>query len=570
MLYRASELLDEGDPGSAREVIQAAIAACGRQPELLWALADAEFAEGDCDSGREHLDEAVAASPGDPSSVARQIRALRLGKFWREALSIVQGLSPQLRADPLIRAEVGDFFRACDCPAHAFDAYASAGGLPRAARTARRRCWLRQGGPSARLRGRALEGEVRALDDLSSPASYIAAMRDVEGLSDRQAQRVRAHLETYMYLFQRRGLGWRAMNRAGYRLVPLCLAPAWLVLLAAAALGNFQPGSAGTGGFAAVGALVTTLLFVAAARTVMRPDGLYRFHIHYTVAVAATFAIVALEATAGAAYSRQALPEDGWWAAATLGAIAAPAALLFFAVAWTAAVDVPYVWRNRRLIREDPQTLAIDSLLFVLHELRSPRARQAVAARIGYCRQLEFAARCLTTYLLPAARLSGLGEGTWLAGRAAGWAEAIRFTQRQVIATLPERQAKTEALLTHDIRCLATGNLGALAWRRPAPAPARVVLLRRRALAVGRAVTAAALPLAAVLAVQPFIHATAGVFTWARVLAGAWALLYVLLSIDPTMRDKIGTARDLAGLLQAVPGPTSTSLQSQYRTGSGV
>jgi hypothetical protein len=60
----------------------------------------------------------------------------------------------------------------------------------------------------------------------------------------------------------------------------------------------------------------------------------------------------------------------------------------------------------------------------------------------------------------------------------------------------------------------------------------------------------AALPLAAVLAGQPLVHASAPVFGWARIATAVWALLYVLLNIDPSMRDKIGAARDLASLAQ--------------------
>jgi hypothetical protein len=46
------------------------------------------------------------------------------------------------------------------------------------------------------------------------------------------------------------------------------------------------------------------------------------------------------------------------------------------------------------------------------------------------------------------------------------------------------------------------------------------------------------------------------VFSWARIATAIaiWALLYVLVSIDPSIRDKIGAARDLAGLVQTAPG----------------
>jgi hypothetical protein len=59
----------------------------------------------------------------------------------------------------------------------------------------------------------------------------------------------------------------------------------------------------------------------------------------------------------------------------------------------------------------------------------------------------------------------------------------------------------------------------------------------------------AALPLAAVLAAQPFLHTSTGLFGWARIATAAWALLYVVLSLDPAIRDKIDTANQVAGIL---------------------
>jgi hypothetical protein len=137
--------------------------------------------------------------------------------------------------------------------------------------------------------------------------------------------------------------------------------------------------------------------------------------------------------------------------------------------------------------------------------------------------------------------------------------------QRQVIAPVPGGQGKVEALLAHEIRCLVTGDLGALAWREPPPPPSRRATLRRQAISGARAIVVAALPLAVVLAAQPFVHASSALFGWARIATAVWALLYVLLSIDPAMRDKISTARDLAGLMQAAPAVGTHDIQQQHR-----
>jgi hypothetical protein len=75
----------------------------------------------------------------------------------------------------------------------------------------------------------------------------------------------------------------------------------------------------------------------------------------------------------------------------------------------------------------------------------------------------------------------------------------------------------------------------------------------------------AGLPLTAVLTAQPFVHLNIALFNWARVTTGIWALLYVILSLDPTIRDKIGTAQEIAGLLRGPSAPGGSS----DRRGSG-
>jgi hypothetical protein len=204
------------------------------------------------------------------------------------------------------------------------------------------------------------------------------------------------------------------------------------------------------------------------------------------------------------------------------------------------------IFDHYRMTRQDRLLSAANLLLLVLHDLRSARIYHGMDKRLQQCRYLEFAARYLTRDLLPHAEVSQLGSSDWLARRAAGWAEAIRHMQRQVVAPIPGGQGKVEALLIHEIRCLVTGDLGALAWREPPSPPSRRATLRRQVISATRAIVVAALPLAVVLLAQPFLHASPGLFSWARIATAIWALLYVLLSIDPSMSEKIGAARDLS------------------------
>jgi len=207
-------------------------------------------------------------------------------------------------------------------------------------------------------------------------------------------------------------------------------------------------------------------------------------------------------------------------------------------------------WRVRRLVREDCLLVVLDILLSNLEYNHSVTCYRSTSSRVKQARELEYAARCLTRDLLSSRTTNYLGSGDWMTRRTAGWAEALVQMQRQVIASTPARQTKLESLLVHEIRCLATGNLGALVWRQPPPPLPRRVVVKRQAIAVACTILVAGLPLAAVLISQHFLHASPGILGWSRIITGIWALLYILLSLDPAIRDKIDTAHEIAGLLR--------------------
>ena len=554
VVLRAGELLAGGRARSAREIVREALDTFGRRSDLLWVLADVEFADGDFLAGRECMAEALAATPSKPGSVARQIRVLRGNGFWREALSAVQAVPADMRGDPLVWAEAGIFYRACGCPAHAAGSYGPRRSLPFPARATRRWCWLRSGGPAGRLRRKAYAWEEMVLQDLSHPPGYIGSISGVKGVDAPLAQRVQSQLETYAYRYTRLSCGWLAMNRAGYRLIPLAVVPVWLVLLAVVSLAGITQGHTDVLSFTAVSAVVATIPAIAVVLVMLKPSGHYRHVVSRRTLIAFFFAVVVAEAVAGDGYARHLLPAGGWQAAVVLGLIASPATVACLPIA-DALAYAPFAHRARQIARRDSLLPVLAWLLSVLHDLRSSRDNRGVPQRLDHCRYLEFAARRLAQDILPASSISFLGSNDWLTRRTAGWAEAIRQMQRQVIASVPGGEGKLQALLAHEIRCLATGDLGALAWREPPLPPSRRATLQRQAISTVRALVVAVLPIAAVLATQPFLHASPGLFGWARITTGIWALLYVLLSIDPAIRDKIGAARDLADLIHTAPAP---------------
>jgi hypothetical protein len=141
----------------------------------------------------------------------------------------------------------------------------------------------------------------------------------------------------------------------------------------------------------------------------------------------------------------------------------------------------------------------------------------------------------------------------------------MRHIQRTIIAFVPGTQQKIESTLAHEIRCLVNGDLGTLSWRQP-PAPlSRRVKVRRLFISGIRTVAVAVIPFGAVIASRPLLHVNSAVFNWAWIGSAAWALLCLLLSIDPALREKINTARDLAQLAQGFAAPSDRDVEQKYR-----
>ncbi|MDF5751431.1 hypothetical protein [Spongiactinospora sp. TRM90649] len=63
------------------------------------------------------------------------------------------------------------------------------------------------------------------------------------------------------------------------------------------------------------------------------------------------------------------------------------------------------------------------------------------------------------------------------------------------------------------------------------------------------------IPIVCVVAARPIFALDAATYRTALLVAAGWAVLYLLLALDPAPRDKIDTARSL---LTSAPGSPST------------
>jgi hypothetical protein len=213
---RVRSLLEAGDVHTARRVTEEALQTSQDSPELLWLLADVEFADGDQPTGMSCVAKAADASGRDPAAVSRQIRELAKNDLWRETLMTVGQVPAKVRGDPLVRTAIGDFYETLRCHGHAVGGYGERSGLPSSARRKRRRSWLRSGGPFTFVRRRVDAWEdSRLLSDLRKGQRPSAQLDAVPDLDSRQAHRLKVRSEDAHYTWVYHYELWESVRQSG-------------------------------------------------------------------------------------------------------------------------------------------------------------------------------------------------------------------------------------------------------------------------------------------------------------------------------------------------------------------
>jgi hypothetical protein len=452
-----------------------------------------------------------------------------------------------------VREAIGGFFLARGCYAHAVDGYGQRAGLSSSAKRRRRLAWLASGGPFPAIRNRMrVWEESKPIRWLQYASGYLRCLDQVVGINDQLRAQLKARIENVSYVFNLRFAMYQAFARWMMRLSPIAALLGWLILFLIVSSVHFISGPGGAAWGSVVSAAVVLAVALGTALVLLASLSLgfaYIFRLTWRRLVIFVAIVALFETAIAEAYDHHGLPATGWWSWIVFGLVAAPVVaacgmasiLLGNALAWSHAKG-PH--------RADCIAALLDTALRILDGLDDPVQQRNQAVRLRWAVELEDAASLLTKNLVPPSYLRYLSSHDWLTQRMSGWAEALYHLQRQILAPNSGSQREVQRILRHEIKCLATGDLGTLAWRRPPARPPRRVIVRRQAVAAVRALVVAALPLAAVLAAQPVLHISTPVFNWARIAAGIWALLCVVIALDPAIRNKIDTARSLVDTLR--------------------
>ncbi|GIF56454.1 hypothetical protein [Asanoa iriomotensis] len=426
------------------------------------------------------------------------------------------------------RAARGDLLDDLGFYALSLEAFGPADGLGSFARTLRWKQWWRTGGPLVRIR-RALGASDRWALDLwkrrcADTARTLGAVVGPERVAE-----LRAAPDRFAFQETRWELRWGRIRVVAHRVATYAgaIVSGYVVARLAGDLGALWSAAVGF----ACAAIVVGALWRVDERTRLLPA---------MVAVAASGYLVTRI--------------DGRWpllVGATVLAVVAVSALRLIAVA---GANVGGAVQARRVQRADPRGFAVVGLLEVLAEVERPTLRNDLHWRRYKLRTLEQVASRLETDL-PAVFAADPASAEVLRHRGRRAAAALRELKYLMVAAPPGAWRKIEETLRKDIAALATGALGRLQAADP---PERQVRHRSRRQIVAdgvRMLFFAGLPLAVVLVAQPWLRFNETILNWARLLTIGWAVLYVLLTVDPTFRDKLRTGFALINLGRGTGDP---------------
>ncbi|MFI0447469.1 hypothetical protein [Actinomadura sp. 6N118] len=528
-LVAATELDEQGRWLEAVELLRAELTEHGPHPRVLVKLADLEAEKGMECQALEHSAQALALAPDDPDQVVGHVeRALTLS-YLRQALHVVETRPDD--AHPKIRQVRAAVYRRAGLRALALDAYGDVAGLDPAARRARRTSWLLTGGPLSLCRDRVRDHDRNCLRLWRSWSVHHAEIASLPGMGDDAATQIQRSLDTYLLGWARSfstvTAVWQSWRNAARRLLLVLVATVVAVALAT--------------GFSVPAALAGTGVAVVSAAAI--PLAVFRGQprIPFWTGVRRSVPLVVLWCGAGIGLLR----------AGDLGqrpiAWAAGAGLLTAVVlaAVPQALNLVATYDLLRREARHPQAAAIDRLLELRADVRCGEGHCPVEQRRALFRHLERTARLIEGPLM--GQVSGRDPATraWVHRHCAAAATAVRELKRDVAAPTASRWEHLEAQLTRTLAALATGNLGELPTVEPGaadlPRPSRFTTAVR----LLRAALIAVAPIVMVVAAQPLLDLKPDHYALAKAGAALWALLYLLISLDPTLREKLAAIGDL-------------------------
>jgi hypothetical protein len=554
VLDHVSVMITRNQLAMAQRDLEEALDTFGQRADLLERLADVLILRGNREAAVTRLELAAATSPGDASILSGYADLLSRIGLQRRAIDFIESLRKTVRHAPSVRAALGDIYADGSWHALAVDAYGEAASLPVLSRTRRRRSWWRSGGPFTfvRLQIRLLDEEMR--DTWLSFSANLAVLDTLDKPKGFTATLLKGALDSYFQNWANLLEGYNAIRRLTRRClyVPIVAAA---YLLSFIVLKTIHPRI--TTRDAALTAALSTMLAGVIWVALKVLDNITRTYRTSLIALSLSSLVLA---GCGILLVRQVAAHSALAGALGVALVEGPCMAGCMTGPLLMIRFVQYV-TIRNLQNNRVREAILDSLLDILEEMTAPDSKNNLYIRRQWMQRIDLAASRMEK-VLPQLFPSGDDETDWwVSTRAKGAAAALRRANRNIAAPGPDTFDQLVAFFRSEAAALASGEMAALRWVSPRPPEARRKRWWRSALAVARAIVVMFVPLGVVLLAQPLLKFDTPFLEWAKVGGVGWAILCLLISVDPTVTDKITTAGNLIGAFkQEKPaGPTPDS-----------
>lgn len=541
-LKQVRELADAHQFGKAREMLARALANWGDRADLLLRLAEVEKDSGHFEQAMSYFGRAVALDPADPVLVSAYADFLAGSGMPRQALEVLSQIPDAMAKNPRMRAVAGSIHLGARWYGLACDAYGDPRDLPPESRGARRRCWLRSGGPLKFVRRRVRRFDEDARRHWYSWSAELSSLDDLARLKGFAAAKLKGEIDLYM---RARASTWVHLEAAeGWlrRRLPYVIAGvAWIAAFIAQELFWHQAGAAA----AAVVATVTT----GGALVLRRPAIKFANAARSLSDVAMRGAFAAAITVGGGLTLIIAVAAPPAWPGVLGMILLGTAAIVTVGAAILNAAIFLTIIRLRDLRRTWPRALILWMLTDLLSEVSLPDMRNDFDQRAAWVRDLERTAKLMERALPGVIPWRDLQTTQWASERARGAASALRRMKRWIAAPTAGSWDRLIVALRQELGALASGDLGALRWAPPPPPEAAWQRVLRATLATIRVLIVTVVPIAAVAVLQVALKVTSHYITIAWVASISWAVIYLLVTIDPTVPGKIELARGIFGAI---------------------
>jgi hypothetical protein len=242
-------------------------------------------------------------------------------------------------------------------------------------------------------------------------------------------------------------------------------------------------------------------------------------------------------------------PGIGW--AAIAGSLAISVAIISFLM--ISNEQVPLVlsgWRLRRLRKEYARSAMLDRLLDLVEEISVPANRIDFQMRGHWIFYLEDIALTMEKSLAPTVAATDPATREWVQHRQAGAVAAVRRMKREIISSRPGSWPRLLNILRQQIDAVATGDLARLRWVTPPALEQRRRSRIAQAMGALRVVVVACVPVIVIIAAEPFLALSPAIDSWIKIAGLIWAIISILIAVDPAVRDKLETAQVLSQLFR--------------------